>query len=173
MPDASDDGLLELAKVASMAQHAIEMTGKLTTVQNTLADKTLENKMKWDALNDKYDVLYKKFGAFEKKHEALEIKFATAEKDLEEVITFLKTQFPEDEEGPPALGAADLHELDAPDSMPHLERMYTTYQKANEAQRALPLIQPESMTKLIGAVLREGYTGSAYARDFPHPNAPS
>jgi hypothetical protein len=131
--------------------------------------------MKWDALNDKYDELYKKFDAFEKKHEALEIKYATAEKDLEEVIAFLKEQFPEDEEGPPALGAADLHELDAPDSMPHLERMYTTYQKANEAQRALPLIPPESMTKLVGAVLRNGYIGSECprSRNFPHPNAPS
>jgi hypothetical protein len=160
-----------------MAQHAVEKTEKLTTVQNTLASQTLQNKMKWDALNDKYDELYKKFDAFEKKHEALEIKFATAEKDLGEVIGFLKREFPVDEEeGPPALGAvhaADQHELDAPDSMPPLERVYTTYQKANEAQRALPLIPPESMTKLIGAVLREGYTGSEYARDFPHPNAPS
>jgi hypothetical protein len=59
--------------------------------------------------------------------------------------------------------------------MPHLERMYTTYQKANEAQRALPLIPPESMTKLVGAVLRNGYIGSECprSRNFPHPNAPS
>ena len=125
-----------------------------------------------------FEVSKETFERLTTKIEKLENRVDGLEIVLADVTRFLEEQFPV-EVVPPVVAEAHAVAAEALAVVPpiaavaHAEavaRVYDTFLNANKKQHDLPLLPTDSMTKLKGATVRDGWDGSEYinATQFPH-----
>ena len=127
-----------------------------------------------------FEVSKETFEHLTTKIEKLENRTNGLEEELLNVTRFLEKQFPIDEV-PPVVAEAHAVAAEALAVVPPIaavahagavDRVYDTFLNANKKQHDLPLLPTESMTKLKGATVRNGWDGSEYiyiyAIPFPH-----